>query len=55
MKYECKICGYIYDSEEGDADYRIEKGTTWEQLPEDWKCPLCKAPKSDFVDITENQ
>ena len=47
-RYECQACGYIYDSERGDPDGSIPPGTPFEQLPEDWVCPVCGAPKSDF-------
>lgn len=43
MKYECLICGYIYD----DANEEVP----FENLPEDWVCPLCGAAKSDFKQI----
>ena len=48
QKYECSLCGYIYDPEVGDEDNVIEAGTAFEKLPEDWVCPLCGAEKSDF-------
>ena len=48
MKYICMICGYIYDEEKGIPDKNIAPGTKWEELPEDWICPVCKATKSDF-------
>jgi len=47
-KYVCKICGYIYDPEAGDPDNGIEPGTKFEEIPDDWACPLCGASKSDF-------
>ncbi len=47
-KYECQICGYIYDPEEGDDDGDIAPGTPFEGLPDDWTCPVCGAEKSDF-------
>lgn len=47
-KYECSLCGYIYDPAVGDEDNGIEAGTAFEKLPEDWVCPLCGAEKSDF-------
>lgn len=40
MKYVCQICGYVYD----DAKEKVP----FEELPDDWKCPLCGAAKSDF-------
>ena len=46
-KYECP-CGYIYDPAEGDPDNGIAPGTPYEDLPEDWVCPNCGLPKSEF-------
>ncbi len=48
MKFICSVCGYVYDEDAGIPDKGIAPGTTWESLPEDWKCPLCGAAKSDF-------
>ncbi len=48
-KYICSVCGYIYDEAKGIPDVGIAAGTTWEQLAEDWICPLCGAAKSEFV------
>jgi len=47
-KWVCSICGYIYDPAEGDPDNGVAPGTAWEDVPEDWLCPICGAPKSDF-------
>ncbi|MBR2264905.1 MAG: rubredoxin [Clostridiales bacterium] len=47
-KYVCDICGYIYDPEIGDPDNGIEAGTAFEDLPEDWACPLCGVGKDSF-------
>jgi len=47
-KYVCTICGYVYDEELGDPDNGVEPGTKFEDVPEDWVCPLCGVPKSDF-------
>jgi rubredoxin len=49
-KYECAVCGYVYDPEEGDPDNGVEPGTPFDALPEDWECPVCAAPKSDFAE-----
>lgn len=46
--YVCTICGYLYDPETGDEEHGISPGTRFEDLPEDWKCPRCGAPKVDF-------
>jgi rubredoxin len=48
-KWECSVCGYIYDPELGDPEHNIPAGTLFEQLPEDWVCPVCGAAKSQFV------
>lgn len=50
-KYRCTVCGYIYDPEEGDIDNGIEQGTSFEDLPDDWVCPLCGVDKSQFEEL----
>lgn len=47
-KYECLVCGHIYDPAEGDPDGGIAPGTSFEDLPDDWVCPDCGAAKEDF-------
>ena len=47
-KYVCSICGYVYDPEQGDPDNGVAPGTKWEDVPEDWECPVCGAAKEDF-------
>lgn len=47
-RYVCTVCGYIYDPKLGDPDNGIDPGTAFEDLPEDWVCPVCKHPKSVF-------
>ncbi|MGK0500812.1 MAG: rubredoxin [Oceanicoccus sp.] len=47
-KWECVICGYIYDEAEGVPDDGIAAGTIWADVPEDWECPDCGIGKSDF-------
>jgi rubredoxin len=47
-KYRCTVCGYIYDPEKGDPESDIEPGTSFDDLPEDWVCPLCGASKDEF-------
>jgi len=51
-KYECPACGYIYDPADGDADGHIEPGTSFEDLPDNWKCPLCGMDKSEFYKLS---
>ena len=47
-KYVCSICGYVYDPEVGDPDNGVAPGTAWEDVPEDWVCPLCGVGKDNF-------
>jgi len=47
-KYVCKVCGYVYDPEKGDPNNGIAPGTKFEDLPDDWVCPVCGARKEDF-------
>ena len=47
-KYECTVCGYVYDPAEGDPDNGIEPGTAFEDLPDNWTCPVCGASKDQF-------
>ena len=50
-KYRCTVCGWIYDPELGDPDGGIAPGTPFEQVPDDWVCPVCGAAKSAFEKI----
>jgi len=50
-KYRCMICDYIYDPELGDPDSGIDPGTAFEDIPDDWSCPLCGADKSNFEEM----
>lgn len=47
-KYICMVCGYDYDEAAGDKSQGIAPGTKWEDLPEDWVCPICGADKTMF-------
>ena len=48
MKYICDVCGWVYDEEKGDPDNGIEAGTRFEDLPDDFVCPLCGVDKDSF-------
>ena len=48
-KYVCGICGYVYDPADGDPDNGVKPGTKFEDVPEDWVCPVCGAGKSEFT------
>lgn len=47
-KYVCNVCGYVYEPLEGDPDNGIEPNTAFEDLPDDWTCPLCGVDKENF-------
>lgn len=48
MKYVCDVCGWVYEESVGDSDKGIAPGTKWEELPEDFECPLCGVGKDQF-------
>jgi len=48
-KYQCTVCGYIYDPAKGDPEHGIPAGTPFEELPETWVCPVCGSEKTDFI------
>jgi len=50
-KYVCKVCGYVYDPEKGDEDGGIPPGTPFEDIPDDWVCPVCGASKDQFEKV----
>ena len=47
-KYVCDVCGWVYDEEIGDPENGIAPGTKFEDLPDDFACPLCGVDKSNF-------
>jgi rubredoxin len=50
-KYECIVCGYICDPELGDPDGGVAPGTPFEEIPDDWVCPICGVGKSEFKKV----
>jgi rubredoxin len=53
QRYECLICAYVYDPAKGDPDSGIPPGTSFEDLPDDWACPLCSVGKDQFEPIDD--
>lgn len=49
--YICIVCGYIYDPAEGDVENGIAPGTSFEDIPDDWVCPLCGVGKDEFEKV----
>ncbi len=54
-RYVCEICGYEYNPAEGDPENGIDPNTDFEDLPEDWVCPLCGATKEDFTVVEDEE
>ncbi|MGI6008708.1 MAG: rubredoxin [Methanomethylophilus sp.] len=52
-KYQCTMCGYVYDEAKGIPEKGIAPGTKWEDLPDDWCCPVCGSPKDMFKKISD--
>lgn len=52
-KYRCTVCEWIYDPAVGDPDGGIAPGTPFEEIPEDWVCPVCGVGKDQFEEVEE--
>ena len=52
-KFVCDVCGYVYDPDRGDRRHKIPAGTKFEDLPDDWRCPVCGAAKKSFRRLSE--
>lgn len=50
-KWRCVVCEYVYDPAEGDPENKIPPGTSFEDLPDDWECPVCGAGKGEFEKV----
>jgi rubredoxin len=50
-KYKCALCGYVYDPTVGDPDGGVEPNTPFEDIPDDWVCPVCGASKDQFEEV----
>ena len=51
MKHICNVCGWVYDDAEGCDILDIPEGTKWEDLEEDFQCPMCGVGKDEFSEI----
>ena len=51
-KWECTVCGYVYDPAQGDPEAGVASGTAFEDLPDEWVCPLCGVTKDMFNELT---
>jgi len=52
-RYQCQVCGHVYDPEVGEPQQGIPPGTAFENLPDDWTCPVCGAPAGMFQELPE--
>lgn len=50
-QYECGACGYVYEPDKGDDRRKIPAGTPFEELPSDWRCPVCSASARQFSNV----
>ena len=50
-QYRCTVCGYVYDPANGDPENGIKPGTAFEDIPDDWTCPICGATKDQFEPV----
>jgi rubredoxin len=48
-KYKCSVCGHVYDPAEGDPDSGIAPGTSFDDIPDDWHCPICNVGKEEYA------
>ncbi|MGD9978258.1 MAG: rubredoxin [Bacteroidales bacterium] len=51
--YRCKVCGYVYDEVNGDPGNGIQEGTSFDDLPDTWHCPVCSVAKEYFEEIED--
>ena len=54
-KYICGVCGYVYDPAEGDSVRKVEPGTPFEELPENWRCPFCGVKVDKFKPVEDDE
>lgn len=52
-KYVCRVCGHEYDPAKGDPDSGIAPGTAFEDIADDWVCPVCGVSKSQFEPVED--
>lgn len=50
-RYECRVCGYVYEPAKGDSKLEVSSGTPFAELPTSWRCPVCGAKASQFQNI----
>ena len=52
-KWRCTVCDYVYDPAQGDPANDVAAGTAWEDVPDDWVCPVCSVGKDLFEEVSE--
>lgn len=53
QSYVCELCDYTYEPSQGDPENGVKPGTAFEDLPEEWKCPVCGADKDEFQAVPD--
>jgi rubredoxin len=53
-RMECGVCWHVYDPAEGDPVWQIEAGVAFDELPEEWRCPRCDAPREKFLEAKDD-
>jgi rubredoxin len=51
QKFQCTVCTFVYDPEQGDPENDVEPGTVFEDLPNDWLCPVCGVGTDQFEPV----
>jgi rubredoxin len=50
-KWKCTVCGHVYDPVTGDPDGGVAPGTVFEDIPDDWVCPICGVSKAEYIPL----
>lgn len=54
-RYECRVCGYVYEPTKGSSKGNIPAGTAFENLPEKWRCPVCGNLRNQFINVGSSE
>ena len=55
QRWICIVCGWVYDEDAGLPEHGIAPGTRFEDIPDDWRCPLCGVGKADFALVSDER
>jgi len=54
IRMECGVCWHVYDPAQGDDVWQIPPGVAFDALPDDWRCPVCDAPRAKFLRLSDD-